>query len=61
MPRISGQEGHKKATWQEIQNLIMENLFDPSPSEEEIVRQQIKDLIEEAKKDVRKDDKRESN
>lgn len=59
MPRISmsGQE-RSRHDWKEIQNMIMENLFDPLPSEEERLNKEIKDLIEEAKKNVCEIDKR---
>lgn len=60
MPRINttGQEGQHRATWHEIENLIYENLFNPLPSEEERLNKEIKDFIEEAKKNVCKADKR---
>lgn len=63
MPRINttGQEGQRKASWQEIQDLVMMSLFNATPSEEEQLRQEINDLIEEAKKNVCETDKRESN
>ena len=59
MPRISmsGQE-RSKYDWKEIQNMIMENLFDPLPSEEERLNKEIRDFIEEAKKNVREADRR---
>ena len=62
MPRISmsGQE-RSRHDWKEIQNMIMENLFDPLPSEEERLNKEIKDLIEEAKKNVREADRRDND
>lgn len=63
MPRINttGQEGHRRASWQEIQNLIMENLFNPEPSEEERIKQEVNDLIEEAKKNVCENNQRDDD
>ena len=63
MPRINitGQEGKRKATWQDVQNMILENLFESTPREEFLLKQEIEVLIEEAKKYVCETDKRESN
>ena len=60
MPRIDPTT-ERKASWQEIESLILENLFNPLPSEKERLEQEIKDLIEEAKKHVCETDKREND
>ena len=60
MPRIEI-DNTPKPTWHDLQDLIMMSLFNSTPNEEEQLRQEIKDLIEEAKKNVCEINKRESN
>lgn len=62
MPRIS-MSGQEKSNhdWKEIQNLILENLFESIPEEVEHIKEEVNKILEEAKKNVCETDKRESN
>lgn len=60
MPNISGQERSQYHDWREVQDLIYMNMFESNPSEEKKIRELINKFMEE-QKNVRKDDKRESN
>ena len=62
MPRISmsGQE-RSNHDWKDIQNMIMENLFESIPEEVEHIKDEVNKILEEAKKNVCETDKRESN
>lgn len=58
MPRI---EETPRPTWNELRDLVMISLFNSTPSEEEQLNKEIKDLIEEERKNVRKTDKRDND
>ena len=62
MPRISmsGQE-RSNHDWKEIQNMIMENLFESIPEEVEHIKDEVNKILEEAKKNVCETDEQESN
>lgn len=62
MPRISmsGQE-RSNHDWKEIQNLILENLFESIPEEVEHIKDEVNKILEEAKKNVCETDEQESN
>ena len=62
MPRISmsGQE-RSKHDWKEIQNLILENLFESIPEEVEHIKEEVTKILEEKKKNVCETDKRDND
>ena len=62
MPRIS-MSGQEKSNhdWKEIQNLILENLFESIPEEVEHIKDEVNKILEEAKKNVCETDEQESN
>lgn len=62
MPRIS-MSGQEKSNhdWKEIQNLILENLFESIPEEVEHIKDEVNKILEEAKKNVCETDGQESN
>ena len=62
MPRISmsGQE-RSNHDWKDIQNMIMENLFESIPEEVEHIKDEVNKILEEAKKNVCETDEQESN
>ena len=57
---MSGQE-KSNHDWKEIQNLILENLFESIPEEVEHIKDEVNKILEEAKKNVCETDGQESN
>lgn len=60
MPRISmsGQEKSKYNDWKEIQALLYMSFFEENPKREKWIRDEIKKILEDEQKNVRKTDKR---
>jgi len=62
MPRIDEDKLRQhRLSWQEVQNLIFENLFFSYPEDKEKLKKEIDFLIEEAKKNVCETYKREDD